>query len=480
MTQIDDIKKILEIADKHLKEQNYTEAQKYLEQAKNLDPTSWAIQNNLGIIYKKKGQYQNAIDIYQKIIDKNPYIPEPHNNLANIFKEIGLIKKSENSYLKALKLRPNSIEYLFNLAVFYSDTGNTKEAEIYYKKILENQPNNFHIYYQLSNIKKDILNDQLKNKIIASEKGKITKQNLAYLFFVKSKFNFKDKNYKQEFDNLVKGHNYLLESSNQQYKNNIDYWLTKLPKYIKKFNNYKIYGYQKDFKPIFIFGVPRSGTTLVESIISASDKSIKIGEETSIIHFFTKQLIMENKSENNLENFVTKIINTYTEKCLIDKNTNLIFTDKSLENFFYLDLIKKIFPKAKFINCKRNAKNSIISILKNNLVSPCAHTLENIFQYFDIYFNIINQHKQSSPNLIYEVELEKLTKFPEKEAKSLFKFCELVWSPKALKFYNRKNVISKTLSQTQIRNPIYKNDLNDYSNYQEFLNPFGKKYYWFK
>ena len=250
MTQIDDIKKILKTADKHLKEQNYTEAQKYLEQAKNLDPTSWAIQNNLGIIYKKKGQYQNAVDIYQKIIEKNPYIPEPHNNLANIFKEIGLIKKSENLYLKTLKLRPNSIEYLFNLAVFYSDTGKTKEAEIYYKKILAIQPNNFHIYYQLSNIKKNILNDQLKNKIKSLEKEKITKQNLAYLFFIKSKFSFKEKNYKQEFDNLVKGHNYLLESTNQKYKNNIDYWLTKLPKYIDKFNNYKISSYQKDFKPI--------------------------------------------------------------------------------------------------------------------------------------------------------------------------------------------------------------------------------------
>ena len=225
--------------------------------------------------------------------------------------------------------------------------------------------------------------------------------------------------------------------------------------------------------------MPRSGTTLVESIISASDKSIKIGEETSIIHFFTKQLIANTINKNNLESFITNIINYYTEKSLIKKNENCIFTDKSLENFFYLQLIKKIFPKAKFINCKRNVKNSIISIIKNNLVSPWAHQLENIFQYFDIYFNIINKHKQSLHNLIYEIELEKLTEFPEKESKSLLNFCELDWSPKSLQFYNRTNVMSKTLSQTQIRNPIYKKNVNDFINYQEFLNPFGKKYYWF-
>ena len=92
------------------------------------------------------------------------------------------------------------------------------------------------------------------------------------------------------------------------HHHHINYWLNELPKFVDKFNGCKIASFQKDFKPIFIFGVPRSGTTLVESIISASNKSIKIGEETSIIHFFTKQLIVKNNNINNLENFVTKII----------------------------------------------------------------------------------------------------------------------------------------------------------------------------
>ena len=479
MAKTNNIKEVLKLANDNLKEQNFTEAQKNFEKARDLDSKSWTIQNNLGIIYKKLGQYQNAIDIFQKIIDNNPKIPEPHNNLANIFKEIGLIKESEKYYFKALKLKPNSVEYFFNLAVFYSDTGNIQKAAIYYKKILSIQPNNLHIYYQLSKIKKDTLDDELNRKILSLEKKNIPKQNLAYLYFIKSKYSHNKKKYKQEFDNLIKAHDYLLQSSNQQYKDDINYWLIELPKFVDKFNDCKITSFQKDFKPIFIFGVPRSGTTLVESIISASNKSIKIGEETSIIHFFTKQLIVKNKNINNLENFVTKIISNYTEKFLIDKNRNYIFTDKSLENFFYLILIKKIFPKAKFINCKRNVKNSIISILKNNLISPWAHQLENIFQYFDIYFNIINKYKKSLPNSIYDIELEKLTEFPERESKSLLKFCELDWSPESLQFYNRTNIISKTSSQTQIRNPIYKKNVNDFLNYQEFLKPFGKKYYWF-
>ena len=67
------------------------------------------------------------------------------------------------------------------------------------------------------------------------EKKNIPKQNLAYLYFIKSKYRFREKKYKQEFDNLIKAHDYLLQSSNQQYKDDINYWLIELPKFVDKF-----------------------------------------------------------------------------------------------------------------------------------------------------------------------------------------------------------------------------------------------------
>ena len=480
MAKTNNIKEALKLATDNLKEQNFTEAQKNFEKARDLDPKSWTIQNNLGIVYKRLGQYQNAIDIFQKIINNNPKIPEPHNNLANIFKEIGLIKESEKYYFKALKLKPNSVEYFFNLAVFYSDTGNIQKAAIYYKKILSIQPNNLHIYYQLSKIKKDTLDDELNRKILSLEKKNIPKQNLAYLYFIKSKYSHNKKKYKQEFDNLIKAHDYLLQSSNQQYKDDINYWLIELPKFVDKFNDCKIASFQKDFKPIFIFGVPRSGTTLVESIISASNKSIKIGEETSIIHFFTKQLIVKNKNINNLENFVTKIISNYTEKFLIDKNRNYIFTDKSLENFFFLGLIKEIFPYAKVINCRRNTLSSIMSIFQSNLTGlTWTHNLEHIFKYFDIYFNQIEFYKKKIPNFIYELQFEKFVSDPIIESKKLMKFCELPWDKKCLEYYKRKNLISKTSSNIQIRKAIYKHPIQRYTPYKHLLKKYGDKFSWF-
>ena len=157
-----------------------------------------------------------------------------------------------------------------------------------------------------------------------------------------------------------------------------------------------------------------------------------------------------------------------------------MFTDKSLDNFFYISLIKNIFPGAKLINCKRDSLSSIISILKNNITGlGWAHSLDNIFEYFNIYNKTMEKYKKIYPNNIYEIEIEKFTNAPELESKKLMKFCNLPWSKKCLKFYKRKNLISQTASNIQIRQAIYKHSKEKYLPYKKLLEKYKDKYYWF-
>jgi hypothetical protein len=157
-----------------------------------------------------------------------------------------------------------------------------------------------------------------------------------------------------------------------------------------------------------------------------------------------------------------------------------MFTDKSLENFFYIGIIKEIFPQAKVINCRRNALSSIMSTLKNNLPTlPWAHNLEHIFKYYDIYYQIIKNFEKTHPNFIYDLQYEKFVSDPENEAKKLMKFCGLPWDIKCLEFYKRGDLISKTASNIQIRKAIYKDSINKYLPYKQFLSKYGNKYSWF-
>ena len=122
-----------------------------------------------------------------------------------------------------------------------------------------------------------------------------------------------------------------------------------------------------------------------------------------------------------------------------------------------------------------------MSILKNNLPNvPWAHDLDHIFRYFDIYNKLIKNYNKAFPNFIYELSLEKLSQEPEKESKKLMRFCNLPWHKKCLEFYKRKDLISKTTSNLQIRKAIYKHSLEKYLPYKKLLDEYGKKYSWYK
>ena len=181
-----------------------------------------------------------------------------------------------------------------------------------------------------------------------------------------------------------------------------------------------------------------------------------------------------------MENIKIDLIEKYKEKELIQKKSDYIFTDKSLENFFYLSLIKKIFPGAKVINCKRNARSSIMSIFKRNLGDIIwAHNLDNIFKYFDIYNHLTENFKKLYPDFIYDLHYEQLVNEPEVESKKLLNFCDLPWDIKCLEFYKRKDLISRTASKLQIRKAIYKDSLDIHPTYKALLKKYGDKYSWY-
>ena len=108
-----------------------------------------------------------------------------------------------------------------------------------------------------------------------------------------------------------------------------------------------------------------------------------------------------------------------------------------------------------------------------------SHNLKHIFNYINLYYKIIKKIKKNYPNFIYEVEYEKFIMNPEQESKKLLKFCNLNWDKKCLNFYQRKDLISQTASNIQIRKGIYKEALKKYLPYKRFLNKFGSKYNWF-
>ncbi len=460
------------------------EAKKYLKKTVEIQSNFALAFFSLANVHVELKEYKEALSCYHKSIDINPNLASTYNNLGLLYRELNDYTNAIDSYEKAIKTKSNHASAHHNLGQIYKEKGEFKKSIKSHEMAIKCEPDNLMNYHFLSELKKDILDNSLKKKIekiIKNSKANLV--NLAYGNYLLAKYEQNNKNYEKEINYLELGHKSFFNSRKQKFNLGLKYCFDDVLQieknvYVKKSTEKS----SSKIKPIFIFGVPRSGSTLVERIIASGKKYIPIGEETGIIGDYVPKKVLEKHSLNlgDSNEILSELCDLYKNKGLILEKYNYTFTDKSLDNFFYLKLIKEIFPNAKIINCKRNMLASIVSIFQNNLTSLAwTHDLDNIFKYFDNYLQITKNFDKEFPNTIYELEFEKLIENQEIESKKLMKYCELDWDKKCLEFHKRKDLPSKTASSIQVRKAIYKHAAEKYMPYKKILNKYGKKYSWF-
>tara|TARA_B100000315_G_scaffold246051_1_gene272889 strand:+ start:1050 stop:2816 length:1767 start_codon:yes stop_codon:yes gene_type:complete len=462
----------------------FKRAKEYLEKTVKIQPNYAFAHFSLGNLQKEFKELKKAKASYLKAIEIRPSLASAQNNLGLVLSEMDDSKAAIECYKKALELNSDQASAHNNLGRIYTEIGEFEKAIESHQMAIKLEPENLVHRFYLSELNKNFLNSELKNKTEKILNNKKThKINFSFGNFLLSRYARNEKNYEKELDYLIKAHNHFFELNKDKFELYVKYCFNdvlQISNFAKLKNSKKNIDHK--IKPIFIIGVPRSGSTLVEKVIGSGKKSYPMGEEANVFEHFVNSKVLEKKSLDlgEVEIFRDELVSIYKDRGLIKEKNDFIFTDKSLNNFFYLGLINEIFPGAKIINCKRKILSSIISIFQNNLTELAwTHNLENIFKYFDNYFQIINKFKEKYPNFIYDLDFENFTNQPEIESKKLMSFCNLSWDKKCLEFYKRKDIVSKTTSRQQIRKPIYKHEIDRYLPYKKFLNKYGSKYPWF-
>ena len=323
--------------------------------------------------------------------------------------------------------------------------------------------------------------DYLK-KIMKNKNIELTE--MGYGFFILAEQERKKKSYVKEIEYLTKAHKCMFEDKINKNKHTLNYWQNIIPLKYDKFNfvNENNKSVLKDYKPIFIIGLPRSGSTVVEAILSSGATKIKTLGESSIINGTVVTTHNEFKNNENtkidLDILNNKIFQIMNDRNLLNEK-NQIFIDKSLENFFYIDIILKIFPNAKFVNSFRNIEDNILAIFQQSLEKlSWTQSLDDILKYIDTYLKVIEFYNKKYPKKIFSLDLSKLTTKPEEISKQLYDFCNLKWNHSVLDFYNRKDLLISTASNVQVRNRIKKYDYDRYKPYKYLLKNFVNKYSW--
>ena len=441
------------------------------------EPENIAAMNNLANSYKHLNQLEKAENLYLKIIKKDPKNIKALNNYGNLMQKLNNFNAAIKIYEKAFLIDKDQLNILFSLAVSHQSVGDFEKAKIFALKIVEIDSKNTSAHKLISgitNYKKD--RTHLKSMENLTKDQNLNSEQKIDLYFALGKAYEDIKDFKNSF-------NYLKEA-NKLKKEKTQYNISREEKIfnniIKTFDDIDIDSYKKvaiNKKIIFICGMPRSGTTLIEQIVASHKKVSGAGELIYLQNIIKNNFFQElNLNKQKIIEEALNQKNILAEKYLQLLNAHNykteIITDKAPPNFMWIGFIKIFFPNSKIIHCSRDARDNCLSVFKNNFASrdmEWAHDQNDIAQYYNLYLKLINFWKSKSPDSIYDANYESIVNNPEKETRKLLKFCNLEWDDNCLNFYENKKTPIQTVSVSQARKPIYNSSINSNLDYSKYL-----------
>ena len=452
------------------------EAEKIFKTVLKNNPNNQVVKMNYAMVLKSQDNISDAISYLEQILERNPKYIAALNNLANIKKDNGDFEVAINLYLKILELDKNISVVHYNLSLCYQQIRKKQKAIEHAEQALKINPNLTQadqIISSLTNYKQVETSDHFESMLERANQIKSEQQTFIPLFFSIGK-SYEDKEeYAKAYEFYNKANNLFKKFNSTNIDNEIkEFELIK--NFFKKEKNNLKSKKVNDKKIIFICGMPRSGTTLLEQIISTNDQIKSLGETNSLNKSIEKMVNFKD------QNFAKRILE-YTDEPfnqIYDNYINLIqrykidqkiITDKSLLNFKYIGLIRIFFPNSKILVLKREQNNNFFSIFKNYLPAlTWTFDKEEIYRFFKLFDNYIEFWNEQSDEMM-QIEYEDLIKNTEDITKKIFNFCDLEWNRDCLNYHQLNKSPIKTASNNQADKPIYKSSLDKYSLFKKYF-----------
>jgi tetratricopeptide (TPR) repeat protein len=437
----------------------------------DLDPGDEDSHYNLGNLLLTLGRAAEAEISYKKVIAINSDYTNAYINLAIALKQLGRFDEAETRYRQAIILRPDHVEAHINLSGILQEMGRLDEAQVILEQAIALRPDNAQAHRHFSLLKKFISRDEyyIKMQKLFLKKD-ISEEQRCHINFALAKASEDLGELEQAFMHYREG--------NAIRKNLLGYDISQdviIFKQLKaSYSRIEEESLKLDHSvnkpiPIFIVGMPRSGTTLVEQIITSHSQVEGKGELPFVAQFgeaIARGLsLINNESLSNFrDNYLAKLQNTH--------NDNLIITDKMPQNFRFIGLLTAVFPEAKIVHVKRNPAALCWGNYKQYFSSKSqgySYALDDVIKYYDLYKNLMEFWTKEIPDRIYNVDYELLTVNQEDETRKLINFIDLDWEDKCLFPQNNTRNIA-TASNIQIREKVYQDSSEKWKKYKPFLN----------
>ena len=441
--------------------------------------------NNLGNVYQRQGQMERAITHYKTAIEINPSYPDAYGNLGNAYLVLDRLEESIAQNRRALELKPSRFGSHNNQGVAFQALGRFEEAERAFERALELEPREASVHLNLANMGRFKAGDRRLPglKKLLNEVESLDADNQIAAHFAVGKALGDLGQYQDAFRHLLK--------ANALKRRDIIY---DEPQRLAMFENIRT-TFSQDFikarsgvgdtswSPIFIVGMPRSGTTLMEQVLASHSKVFGAGELETF-----KEALAECVSSQGIvpaypalvealsPDHIHQLGEIYTTRVCARAPEAERIVDKMPLNFVFVGLIHLALPNARFINVRRDPLDTCVSCFSLLFTGsqPFAYDLAELGRYYRGYETVMEHwHKVLPPGVMIDVHYEDLVDDLEGTARRVLRHCDLDWEDACRDFHDTKRAV-RTASLMQVREPVYRRSIGTWRRYAEFLEPLGQ------
>ncbi|GAB2525105.1 tetratricopeptide repeat-containing sulfotransferase family protein [Microbulbifer agarilyticus] len=431
--------------------------------------------HNLGGLLIQQHKWSAAIEIYLRITELDARNEQAWSTLGHAYARNGEIGPGLESYNKALQLNPESAGIHMSRAHLLKTLGRQQEAIAAYRNATKILPSLGEAYWSLANLKTFTFDKDETSAMQAQlASGKLNVPTQVHFHFALGKA-FEDQ---KEFSSAWQHYH----AGNQLQRSELDYdpvehqiSLDKIkaqftPEFVQQ---HRGKGSQRH-DPIFIVGLPRSGSTLIEQIL-ASHSEVEGTEELPNIAVLAHSTAKYRQDgavyPATLATLASRDFESYAREYLLQTKhhrtgTTAQFIDKMPNNFLHIGFIKLMFPNAKIINTRRFPLDSCLGAYKQLFAKGQNFTYDmlELSEYYQSYCDLMNHWHQLFPGEILDVHYEEHMDNFDAQVRNILDYCELPFEEQCLRYYETERAV-KTASSEQVRQPIYRSALGLWKNY---------------
>ena len=474
--EADDVGTIINLGNVFHGLHRYTQSIELYQQALAMRPDNVHVHRHLGASLQRMGQMKKALGCFEQALSLRPDYVAARIKLAEVLRELGRAEEALVQVERVLDLKPDETAAHVILALILREMGQEERAIERFERLLSNEPRSGHLYYQIATLKP-------KQELIPGVEKLLSDPELPigdsiFCNFALGNIHRGSKSYDQAFDHFLKANSLYRKTYVYDAKENTSLIDSLIEVYSKRFFRRKRQFGSASQLPVFVLGMPRSGTTLVEQIISSHALVHGAGElqaMPAIKLTIAQRLEHANPYPECMSLFDKNMAEEYSERYLqelaLHCPTATYITDKLPGNYFKIGLIKTLFPDARIIHCQRNPLDSCLSIFFHYIQDwKWSFELTELGQYYLDYQRLMSHWQNLFPGEIFTVQYEELVMDQETHSKQLIDYLGLEWDEKCLDFHNNERDV-RTVSNVQVRQPMYKNSMNRWKPYENHLQP---------